>query len=69
MLVEVGAAVGEEVTGMPRARWHAERKAAPKPSKVALRKSRRERFWFGDMSALPMKSTLFLERTNQPVVF
>jgi hypothetical protein len=42
----VGVRVGEGVAGMPRARWHAERKAAPKPSRVALRKSRRERFLF-----------------------
>ncbi len=43
VLVEVGAMVGDEVTGMPRARPQAARKVAPRESRVALRKSRRER--------------------------
>jgi hypothetical protein len=50
VLVEVGVRVGEGVTGMPRARPQAARKVAARLVRVNLRKSRRERFLFGDIT-------------------
>jgi hypothetical protein len=69
VLVEVGVRVGEGVAGMPRARPQAARKVAVREVRVSLRKSRRERLRFGDISALPMKSALLLECSNQLVIF
>ena len=56
--------MGEEAAGMPRARPQAARKVAPALVSFDLRM-----FLFGDMSALPMNPALFLECTNQLVIF